>query len=114
MNEELKTIFGDGIVVGTETVPAAHLKYTGDTKTYVVWTITGETPSLVGDDEAICETVSVDVDVYSDGNYIKIVDAVKKLMKNNCYIWVEDSVEMYEDDTELYHKTISFEKERSL
>ena len=35
-------------------------------------------------------------------------------MKNNEWLWLEDSPEMYEDDTELYHKTITFEKERMI
>ena len=33
-------------------------------------------------------------------------------MKNNNWLWVEDSAEMYEEDTGLYHKTMTFEKER--
>jgi hypothetical protein len=33
-------------------------------------------------------------------------------MEENEWVWVEDSEEMYEDDTELYHRTITFEKER--
>ena len=39
---------------------------------------------------------------------------IKKTMKNNDWVWVEDSEEMYEEDTKLYHKTYSFEKERNL
>lgn len=114
MNKELKEIFGSGLTVSGITVPAAHLKYKGLEKTYVLWTVTGEVPSLSADDEDIFSTVSVDVDVYSDTNYTSIVKAIKKLMKQYSWIWTEDSAEMFEDDTGLYHKTISFEKERSL
>ena len=35
-------------------------------------------------------------------------------MKKNEWLWVEDSEEMYEEDTGLYHKTITFEKERMI
>lgn len=114
MNEELKKIFDGGVKVGDITVPAAHLDYKGSEKTYVLWTITGESPALSADDEDIYSVVSADIDVYSDGNYTSIVKAIKALMKQNGWIWSEDSAEMYEDETELYHKTVSFEKERSL
>lgn len=114
MNEELKKIFGDAISVGGKSVPAAHLKYKGKDTTFVVWTITLEKPVLSADNEPLYSIVSVDVDVYSKGNYLKVITEIKRLMKNNEWLWVEDSVEMYEDDTGLYHKTISFEKERTL
>ena len=113
MNEELKTIFGDAIKVDGKSVPTAHLKYKGKSTTFVVWTITGETPALSADDEPIFSIVSVDVDVYSKGNYLNVITEIKKMMKENEWVWVGDSPEMYEDDTELYHKTISFEKERN-
>jgi len=118
MNEELKTMFGNGINIGTTEnpvlIPVAHLRYKGNSKTFVKWTITREYPSICGDDADYYSTVSVDVDVYSNGNYLELVNAIKTLFRNNCWVWVEDSVEMYEEDTELYHKTISFEKERYL
>lgn len=114
MNAELKKIFGDAIRVGGVSVPVAHLKYKGKATTYVVWTITADDPALSADDEPIYSIVSVDVDVYSKGNYLNVITEIKKIMKENEWVWVGDSVEMYEDDTELYHKTISFEKERNL
>jgi hypothetical protein len=43
-----------------------------------------------------------------------MVKQIKKLMKNNEWVWTGDSPEMYETDTRLYHKTISFEKERNI
>ena len=112
MNEELKTIFGDAITVDGASVPTAHLKYKGKETTFVVWTITQEKPVLSADDEVLYSIVSVDVDVYSKSNYLSVITEIKRLMKNNGWVWVEDSAEMYEDDTGLYHKTIAFEKER--
>lgn len=114
MNEELKKIFGDAIVVGGVAVPTAHIKYKGKETTYVVWTIIGNTPALSGDDEPIYGITTVDVDIYSKGNYLSVLNEVKQLMKINEWVWKEDSVEMYEDDTELYHITATFEKERIL
>lgn len=114
MNAELKTIFGDALMVGKKKIPTAHLKYKGKETTYVVWTIIGDTPGLSGDDEPIYGIATVDVDVYSKGNYLSVLKEVKRLMKINEWVWKEDSAEMYEDDTGLYHITATFEKERNL
>ena len=114
MNNELKAIFNDEIATAYRLVPTAHLKYKGSSKTFVTWAITGESPSLSANDEALYGVCTLDVDIFSDGNYLDIVSAVKKLMKNNEWVWVEDSSEMYENDTGLYHKTCSFEKDEVL
>ena len=111
MNEELKQILGEHI---GDDVPVAHLRYRGDSRRFVTWTITGEEPALSAKDEDLCSICYLDVDIFSDGNYLDIEKAIKQKMKNNEWVWVEDSEEMYEDDTELYHKTCSFEKERNL
>ena len=114
MNEELKSIFGDAITVSGKDVPTAHLRYKGKETTFVTWTITGNEPALSGNDEQIYSIGTVDVDVYSKGNYLSVLNEVKRLMKINEWLWTGDSVEMYEDDTGLYHITASFEKERTL
>lgn len=114
MNEELKLIFGEKLNIGGKKIPVAHLRYKGNSKTFVTWTITGEAPALSANDEDLCSICSVDVDVFSDSNYLDIEKEIKQKMKNNDWVWVEDSEEMYEEDTGLYHKTCSFEKERNL
>ena len=114
MNEELKIIFGEAITVGGRKIPTAHIKYKGKETTYVVWTIIGNAPALSGDDEQLYGITTVDVDIYSKGNYLKVLTEVKRLMNTNEWIWKEDSPEMFEDDTGLYHITATFEKERTL
>lgn len=112
MNEELKLIFNEHI--GDAQIPVAHLRYKGKARKFVTWTITGESPALSANDEDLCSIVSVDVDIFSESNYLDIKKEIKKIMKNNDCVWVEDSEEMYEEDTKLYHQTCSFEKERIL
>ena len=111
MNEELKLIFsstfGDG-------APVAHLRYKGNSRKFVTWTITGEEPALSANDEDLCSICSVDVDIFSLDNYLDVKKEIKRRMKEHDWVWVEDSEEMYEEDTGLYHQTISFEKERNL
>lgn len=111
MNAEIKRIFGEAIMVDGISVPVAHLRYKGSESTFVTWQITGEKAELYADDEPIACSVTLDVDVFSNGNYTKVITEIKKLMKNNDWQWVEDSPPMYEEDTGLYHKTLSFYKE---
>ena len=114
MNEELRSIFGDAVTVGEVSVPAAHIRYKGKETTFVTWTITGETPALSADNTPLYSVVAVDVDVFSKGNYLALAAEIKRLMLEHEWVWVGDSPEQYEEDTELYHKTSSFEKERNL
>ena len=114
MNEELKAIFGEAVAVGEASVPVAHLRYKGRETTFVTWSVTGENPVLSADNTPLYSVVAVDVDVFSKGNYLALVTEIKRLMLENDWVWTGDSQEMYEEDTEQYHKTISFEKERNL
>lgn len=95
-------------------VPIAHLKYKGDKKTYIVWTIIDEHPIFSADDEIDFSEIVVDIDIYSESNYLSIISSVKKIMKKNEWIWDGDSIESYEEDTKLYHKTCTFIKERKI
>lgn len=112
MNEELKLILGE--YIGNGKIPVAHLRYKGKARKFVTWTVTGESPAFSANDEDLCSICSVDVDIFSEGNYLDIKKEIKQIMKNNDWVWVEDSEEMYEEDTGFYHQTCSFEKERIL
>lgn len=114
MNEEIKRILGNSIKVEESDIPVAHLKYNGKSKTYITWTIISETPAFSYEDEIQYSTTIVDIDIYSDSNYLKIMSSIKKIMKENEWIWKEDSQEMYESDTGLHHRTCSFEKGRNI
>lgn len=108
MNSELKELLSN------LDVPVAHLKYKGIETTYVVWSIIDEVPVFSCDDEIEYSLVTVDIDIYSKSNYLNIMSSIKNIMKENNWIWQEDSIEMYEEDTELYHRTCTFVKERKI
>ena len=95
-------------------VPVAHLKYKGNKKTYVVWTIIDEEPAFSSDDEITDSEVTIDIDIYSDSNYLKIMSLIKNKMKENDWIWDGDSQEFFEEETGLYHRTCSFKKGRNI
>ena len=114
MHEEIKKIIAEYEKQVGFPLDVGHLRYTGKSKTFLTWTITGEEPALSANDEDLCSICSLDLDLFSDGNYLDIKREIKRVMKENGWVWVEDSEEMYEEDTGLYHQTCSFEKERIL
>lgn len=95
-------------------VPVAHLKYKGNSKKYVVWTIINEEPLFSYEDDIQYSKVTVDIDIYSNSNYLNVMSSIKNIMKQNEWTWEEDSSEFYENDTKLYHKTCTFSKERKI
>lgn len=113
MNEELKKILTP-LKVNDNFIDVAHIKYKGNKKTYVTWALLTEEAALSYDDEIQYSLVSVDIDIYSDSNYLDIMKEIKNIMKKNEWNWIEDSPEMYEKDTGLYHRTSTFEKERKI
>ena len=101
-------------ILSTLDVPVAHLRYKGSSKTYVTWTMLDEEPSFASDDEITKSEVNLDIDIYSESNYLNILSSIKDKMKENDWIWNGVSSEMYEDETGLYHRTCSFKKEREI
>lgn len=111
MNSEIEKILAE-FKVGNKNIPFAFLRYKGKEKTYITYLEIENNPELSGDDEPLYSSSSYDFDIYSNGNYLTIVSELKKVMLAHDFIWVEDSPDMYEEDTGLYHKTITFAKER--
>lgn len=95
-------------------IATAHIQYVGKSKTFITWTIIDDKPIFSRDDEIVYSEVYVDIDIYSDSNYLKIMSQIKKIMKENEWIWDGDSAESFENDTKLYHRTVTFKKERYL
>lgn len=109
MNELIKTIFTDFTVDG-EAIPVKFLIYDGHGKSYITYQQVDADNSLSGDDDLIGYVDYYDFDIYSKGNYTEIIKSVKKLLKQNGFIWQpsKSSTDFYETDTGYYHKTLNF------
>lgn len=109
MNSLIEEIFNNFKVDGV-TIPVSFLRYPGKATTYVTYMETDEDNSFSGDDELLNYVSYYDFDIYSKGNYLKVVEGVKQKMKENGFVWQPSrtSADMYEDDTGYYHKTLSF------
>lgn len=113
MNSLIETIFND-FQVDNVSIPVAFLRYEGKSTTYITYQLEYENNSFSGDDELLGYVEYYDFDIYSKGNYLKIIESVKNLMKQNGFMYQpsRSSGDMYEDDTGYYHKTLSFAIER--
>lgn len=113
MNEVIENIFKDFKVDG-KNIPVAFLRYNGKSTTYVTYQEVDADNSFSGDDELLGYVTYYDFDIYSKGNYLKVMESVKRLMKDNGWRWQPSlsSQDMFEDDTGYYHKTLNFAIER--
>ena len=113
MNEVIENIFKDFKVDG-KNIPVAFLRYNGKSTTYVTYQEVDADNSFSGDDELLGYVTYYDFDIYSKGNYLKVMESVKQLMKDNGWRWQPNlsSQDMFEDDTGYYHKTLNFAIER--
>lgn len=113
MNDLIQSIFTD-FEVDNVSIPVKFLRYNGKSTTYITYMETDIDNSLAGDNEILGYVSYYDFDIYSKGNYFNIVEAVKKIMKDNDFIWQPSrtSQDMYEADTGYYHKTLCFAKLR--
>ena len=93
-------------------VPVEFIRYVGKEKTYSTYSFIDDRPGIVADDKEVLSIAKVDIDIFSDGNYLDLEDKVEAIMIQNNFIRVGSSPDMYEEDTGLYHKTIEYEKER--
>lgn len=109
MNELIERTFKDFKVEGKE-VPVKYMRYEGHGEPYITYQQVDADNSVSADDELIGYVNYYDFDIYSKGNYTKIINEIKKKLKEQGFVWQpsRSSADMYETDTGYYHKTLNF------
>ena len=109
MNELIESILANFTVDETP-IPVYFLNYQGHGEPYVVYMQENADGSLSGDDELIGYVDYYDFDVYSKGNFTKIIESLKAILKANNFVWQpsRSSMDMFEADTGYFHKTLNF------
>lgn len=109
MNELIETIFAN-FTVDNVAIPVSFLYYEGHDQPYITYMQQDADNSLSGDDDLIGYVDYYDFDVYAKGNFLKIIERVKELLKNNGFVWQPSrtSADMYEVETGYFHKTLNF------
>ena len=113
MNSLITKIFAD-FKVDNKNIPVAFLKYNGKEETYITYQLINIDNVLCADDEIQSYVNYYDFDIYSKSNYLKIVKELKKVLKNNGFMFQPSlsSNEIFEEDTGYYHKTLCFSIEK--
>ena len=109
MNELIEQIF-ENFTVDDVAIPVSYMYYEGHDEPYVVYMQQDADKSLSADDELVGYVDYYDFDVYSKGNFFKIIESVKALLKANNFVWQpsRSSQDFFEVDTGYYHKTLNF------
>ena len=114
MNNLIETIFKNFTVNGVE-VPVSFLRNNSKSTTYVTYQEIQTDTSFSAEDDIQNYVSYYDFDFYSKGNYLKVIESVKSLLKQNGFLWQPSmtSQDLYEDDTGYFHKTLCFAYIRS-
>lgn len=109
MNELIESILADFTVEGVK-IPVAYMFYEGHGEPFIVYMQQDADNTLSGDDDLLAYVDYYDFDVYAKGNYHAIVKELKRILKENGFVWQpsRSSADMYETDTKYYHKTLNF------
>ena len=109
MNELIESILSD-FTVDEVKIPVSFMFYEGHGEPYIVYMQQDADKSLSADDDLIGYVTYYDFDVYAKGNYLRIIEDLKAVLKANDFVWQpsRSSMDMFESDTGYYHKTLNF------
>ena len=88
-------------------VPVVFQNYAGKETTYITFFTYLEQGEEFADDEEIVTGHYIQVDVWSKGNYLEVVNEVKERMKQAGFRR-RSEYELYEKDTKIFHKVLRF------
>ncbi|WP_213950378.1 hypothetical protein [Tepidanaerobacter syntrophicus] len=91
-------------------VPVSFQSYTGDADTYITFFTYLDKPEQHADDKELVTGHYVQVDVWSKGDYTKLVKTVHQKMLGAGFT-KQSFYDLYEDDVKIYHKAMRFFKE---
>lgn len=114
MNSLIEEIFKD-FKVDNVLIPISFVYYDGHETTYITYNNANTGDTFYTDDGLENYIEYYDFDIYSKGNYLKIIESVKELLEQNGFEWQpsQTSSDLYEEDTGYYHKTLCFAYIRS-
>jgi hypothetical protein len=88
-------------------VPVDFQKYIGEESTYITFLLYDESGFLFADDTEQETAYYVQIDVWSKNDYTDLVDQVKSILSNAGFAKTS-AVDLYEQDTKIYHKAMRF------
>lgn len=90
-------------------VPVAFQIYRGSEPTYIRFFEIVDVPVLHAENEVTDSEKSVQIDIFSKGNYDSLIKQTKTLMKAAGFLW-RDGRELYEEETGYFHYALTYNK----
>ncbi|QCX34670.1 hypothetical protein FDN13_13705 [Caloramator sp. E03] len=88
-------------------VPVTFQKYSGKADTYITFHEYFETGEEYEDDEETLTAHYVQIDIWSKNDYEELVKKVKENLTKIGFKRINE-VDLYEEDTKIYHKGLKF------
>jgi len=88
-------------------VPVAYMTYTGNNPEYIVFNCWGS-PLTHADNRERRENVTVQIDIFSKGDFTNLVQDVKQRMIDADFMKVQEGSGNYIEDTDIFRKTLRF------
>ena len=108
INAIIEQVFNNFTFDG-KSIPISPGIYKGDATTYLTYYTYSTRPEGFANDLPIVVGTYGTLDIYSNKNYKNLKNEVKRKLVQECgFTWLEDGMEDYEEDTELWHIPISF------
>ena len=109
LNAQIEQLFKN-FTVDKVQIPVSFMHYEGHGEPYITYMQFDANGSFSADDKLAGYVVYYDFDIYSQSNYLNIIDAVISLMESAGWTWQvnRSSQDMYEADTRYYHRTLCF------
>lgn len=110
-NAEVKEIL-KGLKVGSKKVAVEYLFYEGHGEPYIVFSQYDKDNSYSCEDEIAGYVTYYDIEIYSQGNILSLIEEIKKRFKKAKWTWQprRDGPDTYDQDTHYYGKTLCFAK----
>lgn len=111
-NSEIEQIF-KGYELNGKKIPVRFMYYNGDQNTYLVYANESNGGDLYGDGSLLGYFAYYDISIYSKTDYTGLMTDVIRKMEEAGWTWIpsRSSPDLYEQDTGLFHKALSFSKE---
>lgn len=87
--------------------PTSFQTYSGTATTYITFFLYDENAALIADDVEVNTRYYVQIDVWSKGDYTNLVEQVKNKLIELGFNR-RSAIDLYEDDTKIYHKAMRF------
>src|SRR5690625_2111530 len=94
-------------------IPVAKLRYSGKADTYIIFTEDNQAPKVTADDREVITNDSVQVDVFSEGNFIDSVNETRTRLESVGLKRMCES-ETYDEDMNMYRSIMRFNFENNI